>query len=539
MCCLKTLPLLLLTLLTPRSASAQDAASVAPDTALAGTFDLLRLEEGTYEAEPYTLAGEELRRVTRSYAADFGALAVPERRGQPGSRQIELPIVRLRATGTQPAEPIFWLDGGPGQTNMRTFDFDYFIEKHDHVMVGYRGVDGPVSLDCPEVTRVLKRVDDVLLDETLDRVGEAYAACWDRLRGAGVNLHGYTTVEVVKDLESARRALGYERINVVAESYGTRLAYLYGVMYPEHINRTMMVGANPPGGLVWDPAQADAFIRHYARLWAEDPDARTRTGDLAAAIQTVNQDMPRRWLLLPIHPGNVKASAHAMLFHRDSAAMVFDAYVAAANGDPSGLWMISVVAPFIFPEIVNWGDNASKAVSAEYNPARAYARELAPDDAVFGAPLGRFLWGPSDRWPIAPIPAFYRRMQPSDVETLVLNGNVDFSTPAENTERDLMPHLRNGTHVVLAEMGHIGDLWTVQPATTHRILTSFLETGVADTSSYRYVPMDFSVRWGYPLLAKLTLAFGALTILLLLGLIWLAARFVRRRRRRRKSQTPP
>ena len=173
LCAMKTLPLSLLILLITLSASAQDTTSVAPDTALAGTFELLRWEEGTYEVEHYTLEGEELKSVKKSYAADFGTLAVPERRGQPGTRQIELPIVRIRATGYQPAEPIFWFDGGPGQTNMHTFDFDYFIKKHDHVMVGYRGVDGPVSLDCPEVTGVLKRVDDVLLDETLDQVGEA------------------------------------------------------------------------------------------------------------------------------------------------------------------------------------------------------------------------------------------------------------------------------------------------------------------------------------------------------------------------------
>jgi hypothetical protein len=219
-----------------------------------------------------------------------------------------------------------------------------------------------------------------------------------------------------------------------------------------------------------------------------------------------------------------------MLFHRASAARVFDAYVAAANGDPSGLWLISFVAPYIFPDIVNWGDNASKAVSADYDPARDYARELVPEYAIFGAPLGRFLWGPGDRWPIEPIPEWYRRMQPSDVETFVLSGNVDFSTPAENAERDLMPYLSNGTHVVMAEMGHIGDLWTVQPSTTYRLLTSFLESGVADSSGIRYVPMNFGVRWGFPLLAKLTLAGGALVVLLCAGLVWWAVRFVRRRR---------
>ncbi len=240
-------------------------------------------------------------------------------------------------------------------------------------------------------------------------------------------------------------------------------------------------------------------------------------------------------MFLPIHPGNVQASANAMLFHRGSAAMVFDTYVAAANGDPSGLWLISVVAPYIFPTIANWGDNASKAVSADYDPRRNYARELVPPDAIMGAPLGRFLWGVGNRWPIQHIPERYRRMQFSDVETFVLNGSLDFSTPAENTTRDLMPYLRNGTHVVLAEMGHIGDLWFVQPVTTMQLLTSFLETGVPDTTAYRYVPMDFNVRWGYPLLAKLTIGGGVFVVLLLGGGVWWTVRFIRRRRRKKAS----
>lgn len=518
--------------LSPGGFARQRSDVAPPDSVPAHSFASLRLDRGTIDVEQYSLENGALTRVTKSYEADFGTLPVPERRELQGSRRIELPIVRIRATGDHPGAPIFWFEGGPGQSNMDTFDFDYFIEDHDHVMIGYRGVDGSVSLDCPEVTDRLRQVDDVLADETLRQVGDAYAACQARLRQAGVDIDGYTTVDVVADMESARRALGYERINILAESFGTRLAYLYGIMYPERIHRTIMIGANPPGGMVWDPKQTDAILQHYSTLWANDPATRARTEDLASVLRTVNREMPRRWLFLPIHPGNVKASAFAMLFDRASAARVFDTYVAAADGDPSGLWLISFVAPYIFPEIVNWGDNASKAVSADYTPEVNDADTFMPEDAVMGAPLGRFLWGPGDRWPIEPIPEAYRRMQPSDVETLILSGSLDLSTPPENAALDLLPYLPNGRQVVFAEMGHIGDLWTLQPETTRRLLTSFLETGVPDMSDYRYEPMDFSVRWGFPLLAKLILAGSLLVLVLMGGLTWFTVRFVRRRRRR-------
>ncbi len=299
-------------------------------------------------------------------------MRVPENRSDSTSRLIELPVVRIRSEAENPEEPVFWLGGGPGQSNLGNFDYDYFIDRHDHVMVGYRGVDGPTSLDCPEVSQVIAEGDDVLEQATLDSVGAAFVRCWDRLAGDGVDIDGYTMIEVVRDMEEARLELGYDRIDIVAESFGTRLGYLYALVYPENVHRMILVGAQPPGGMVWDPYQSDDLIRAYGRLWRQDESAVSRYPDLVEAIRSVNHDMPRRWLFLPIHPGNVKVSAHAMLFHRESAAKVFDTYVAAANGDASGLWLISVVAPFIFPNVVNWGENASKAVSADYVPGHDY-----------------------------------------------------------------------------------------------------------------------------------------------------------------------
>ena len=70
------------------------------------------------------------------YAADCGTLVVPENRADPNSRLIALPVIRLRATGSSPAEPIFWLAGGPGETNMHLNPPPEALENHEFVMVG-------------------------------------------------------------------------------------------------------------------------------------------------------------------------------------------------------------------------------------------------------------------------------------------------------------------------------------------------------------------------------------------------------------------
>ncbi|MEE9170860.1 MAG: alpha/beta fold hydrolase [bacterium] len=502
-------------------------------------FELLELKEGTYETEYNRLAEDgTLTDEKGQFSADIGTIAVPENRGDSNTRMIELPIIRIRSTGDRPAKPIFWLAGGPGQSNMSTFNYDYFISRHDHVMVGYRGVDGSVSLDCPEISNVLKKVKDVLTNEAIEKVADAYRACAGRLNREGIDINGFTPLDVVEDIEAVREALGYEKINILAESYGTRPAYLYGLKYPDRVRRTVMIGANPPGRMVWDPRQTDELLKQYGELWAKDPNAGGTCGDLVAAIREVNRDMPRRWLFFPIYPGNIQAAAFAGLANdRANAATVLDTYCAAANGDASGLWLVSFVGHYIFPNIANWGDNASKAVSADFDSTRDYANEMVPEDAILGAPLGRFLWAPAQlfHWPIQLMPEKYRQSQHSDVETLILSGSLDFSTPAENATNDLLPYLSNGKQFIMAEFGHVGDIWNLQPQTTQRILTSFFETGEPDTSLYHYEPMDFQVTWGFPLLAKLLLG-GALFLIALVGVsVWLTLRFTKRRLATKKS----
>ncbi len=71
-------------------------------------------------------------------------------------------------------------------------------------------------------------------------------------------------------------ALGYDRIDLLSESAGTRTAMIYAWRYPKSIHRSVMIGANPPGHFVWDAKTTDEQIRRYAALCAEDASCRSR-----------------------------------------------------------------------------------------------------------------------------------------------------------------------------------------------------------------------------------------------------------------------
>ena len=170
---------------------------------------------------------------TARYRADCGTLVVPENRADPRSRLIALPVTRILARSSHPLAPIFHLNGGPGMTNMTFPQASRLAAQHDVVMVGYRGVDGSSVLNCPEVTAALESSADFLGKASLSAYSQAFASCAKRLERSGVDLAGYTLAEQADDIEAARVALGYQRIDLLSESAGTRLGDDLRVAVPE------------------------------------------------------------------------------------------------------------------------------------------------------------------------------------------------------------------------------------------------------------------------------------------------------------------
>ena len=458
--------------------------------------------------------------------ADCGTLVVPENRNDPASRLIALPITRIRATGSNPTEPIFWLQGGPGISNMDFSPFADLVENHDVVLVGYRGIDGSSELDCPEVADAMHgEGSDLLSDDSLAAIADAVERCGVRLQDEGVDLDGYSMPHVIEDMEAARTGLGYERINLISESYGTRLAQLYAWTYPERIHRSAMLAVNPPGRFVWEPETTDSQFEFYSQLCSEDSGCSGRTSDLAADFSDVAHDLPSRWLIFPIDSGKVRAVGFALMQHQGSAAFVMDTFL---GDDAGGFWLMSLVWDAIFPEAFTWGAFYSAGMSADFDPSRDYAAELDPPDSVLGSPLSLLFF--TTDWPTEHIPRELRQVQQSDVETLLIGGTVDFATPVEYATDELLPFLTNGQQVILKEFGHSDDLWDLQPEAIELLLASFYDTGVGDDSLFVDEPMDF----GTPVSLGLV-AWGSLGLILaIIAVTALMLFFVIRRVRRRK-----
>ena len=466
---------------------------------------------------------EETGRIIRC-----GTLFVRENRADPESRLIDLPIKIFKSTSDNPKEPIFYLNGGPGASNVTFWPYDEFLETRDVVLVGYRGVDGSSRLNCPGMFSAEKG-PNMFDSEAIEDSRLKLTNCVEELEAKGFDLAGYTMLEVIEDVETARQALGYDRIDLLSQSYGTRIAQIYAYKYPESIHRSILVAVNPPGHFVWEPETIDRQIEYYSELCKKDPYCSSRTSDLAQSFNNVVHNMPDKWLLFPIDPDKVRMGAFIGLYHRGSAASVFDMILAAENGDPSGLALSS----FMFDVMIGsmdfaWGDSFAKAY-ADYDPSRDYVKDMSMENSIMGSP-GSQTFGMQTAWPGVHLPAEYNEPQYTDVEMLLVSGSVDFSTPAEFATSELLPYLNNGKQVILKELGHSGDLiWHDLEAFTH-MATTYYNTGQVDDSKYEHSPMDFQPEQSYPAMAKIAIGGSLGVILLVGGLLYLLIRWIRKRR---------
>ena len=469
--------------------------------------------------------------------ADCGTLVVPENRASSKSRLIALPVTRILARSSHPLAPIFHLNGGPGITNMTFPQANRLAAQHDVVMVGYRGVDGSSVLNCPEVTAALENTRDYLAKASLSAYSQAFASCAKRLERSGVDLAGYTMEEQAGDIEAARVALGYKRIDLLSDSAGTRLAMIYSWMYPTNVDRSVMVGVNPPGNFIYSGAEIDQGIERYSALCAKQPSCRARTGNLAASMKHTAAHMPSSWYSLPIRPGNVLVGTFLGLTDATpvlsplAGPITLDSWISAAQGDPSGLWFLSLMSGLVLPQSFVWGEFASIGM-ADAQPVERYFSSGADRGSIIGNPLGEFLWGAggmAHAWPANPGENQYTSVQNSSVPTLLIGGTLDFETPAQNATKELLPHLSNGHQVILSGLGHVDDFDAYEPSASTQLLTTFYATGQVDTSRYTPNVVSFTTSQSQAAIAKDILGF--MIGFALLAVIWLVVLAIRIRRR--------
>lgn len=234
----------------------------------------------------------------RTMPAEVIRITVPERRSRPG-RTITVAALRIGTTADQPGRPIVFLMGGPGipGTAMAPIPpyftlFQRLRELADVVIVDQRGVgrSKPV-VDCPVDEAPL--TDLFLVPERIvETIRDRVSSCAREFRSRGTDPTAYNTIESADDIDDLREALGAEQVDLLAFSYGSRLALMYVQRYGEHVGRVALQGVNGPGLVLKRPGPVARKLDRMAEVLEQDSTWREPT-DLDAAARAARERLAR------------------------------------------------------------------------------------------------------------------------------------------------------------------------------------------------------------------------------------------------------
>ncbi len=178
-----------------------------------------------------------------------GYLIVPEDRTGDPSHTIKLAVAIYHSRSQSPAEPVVFLQGGPGAEAVKLSADAYsvlvapFLSKRDFIVFDQRGTGlSEPALNCDDLTKLYSQdVHGLIPASTRNLVySSAVLSCNGLLQAQGINLKAYTTVESAADVRDLLVVLKYPKADLYGASYGTRLAQVVMRDYPNIVNSAIL-----------------------------------------------------------------------------------------------------------------------------------------------------------------------------------------------------------------------------------------------------------------------------------------------------------
>ncbi|MDT7777717.1 MAG: hypothetical protein QOC99_229 [Acidobacteriota bacterium] len=419
-----------------------------------------------------------------------GKLSVFENRKSLSGRKIELNVVVLPALDQGPKDaPLFDLQGGPGigataQAKWYTTDLKEYRRHREVVLVDQRGTGASNPLSCgeKESSHYLAEMYPVKYVETCRRKLEQLA-----------DLTRYTTPIAMDDLDDVRAWLGYDKINLIGLSYGTRAALVYMRQHPEHVRRVVLLGVAPTY------AKLPLYhARNGQRAMLLLLDECAADAACAKAYPHVREELTQVLESLRRHPARVSYTLPATKREVvvDIQRDVFAEQLRSEMYDPPGARRLPFIihraaqGDFIpFLKIAIHDDSPSAAADFSIADGMYLSVTCAEDVSLIERKeaerinkntfFGNYRVTQQRRacrnWPRGELPAGYDKPVTSEIPVLIFSGYMDPVTPPE-WGAEVASHLPNSKHVVIRHHAHVPNGLT-NIECLDKVTLEFLERG--------------------------------------------------------------
>ena len=392
-----------------------------------------------------------------------------ENRKAKQGRKIPISVLVLPAKNKNSDKPpLFSLSGGPGGPGTDllyrfTGDYKEMNNDRDIIMIDQRGTGKSNPLKC-------KFLDKRFMIENY--LGEMYPEqvvkdCYKELSKIA-DLTQYTTPNVADDINEIREWLGYDKIDIIGFSYGTRLAQVYLKRHPETVNDIILWGAVTTSMKMplHHASDAQRAIDLLFKDCADDsvcskvyPHIKDEFNSIVETLRTGNIKMQYK------HPQI--DSAVTLTFHEYDFTETIRRIMYSQAGQRQVPYLIHEFynknyKPFldwIYPkDLTSEGDFADGMyLSVSCTEDVPYLDVYTAHKLDYGTYLGNYRVEQQQRacdcWTKGELPEDYFEPVHSDKPVLIISGYMDPITPPD-LGKEILKYLPNGKQTVIRYLSH-------------------------------------------------------------------------------------
>jgi pimeloyl-ACP methyl ester carboxylesterase len=372
--------------------------------------------------------------------ARCGSLDVPENPAEPEGRQIQLNIAIAPATGkTTEPDPVFFFAGGPGQASSETWVMirpvlNKIRKTRDIVMVDQRGTGKSNKLECKSEIE-----EDLNQEIDLELVRIETETCLAKLDG---DTRFYNTTIAMGDYNLVREAMGYETINIMGVSYGTRAAQVYLRLFPETV-RTVTLDSVVPMQLALGQEHAlmlDSSVKTVFEACEADEVCAAlyphQVGELNTLFNQLREKSQQITVINPVsgEPQEMRLTAETLgvairflSYSGETQALIpLLVHEALTTGDMTRLASQAILVMTGLNEMLAKGMELSVMCSEDY-PFIDFSADYS--DSLMGNILLDIVKLQCDTWSYGAAPDGFHDPVVSDVPVLLMSGERDPVTP--------------------------------------------------------------------------------------------------------------
>jgi len=399
-----------------------------------------------------------------SVRGQCGWLERPENPNEPEGRTIKIHVARIPARGrVAEPDPLVFFAGGPGQAATEAWPIvagalRKVNETRDILLVDQRGTGKSNPLRCPQI-----ELEEALLADW-EHLGPMTQACLDSI---DADPRYYTTTIAMHDIDAAREALGYDKVNLYGGSYGTRAAQVYYRLFPQRVRSIVLDGVVPQSlGLGTEHAEKldQAMYKVLAGCDA-DPQCAERFPNSANKLRQLIEGISAEPVeVTVVHPTTGEPLTFSFTREVMSSALRFLSYSpetqamlpmliheAATKRYFDRLASQMLITATGLQQSIAQGMEMSVMCAEDYP---LFPKEITPNNYLMGTLMEKVVHIQCAIWPRGPVPEGFHDPVSGPAPVLLLSGEYDPVTPPEYAD-EVAVHFDNATHLVAPGQAHI------------------------------------------------------------------------------------